>query len=134
MAVDKLVVIDTNVLVSGLLTRHSSASLHILSLIENELLSVCYDDRIWAEYVDVLGRAQFKFEQGRIRTLFHTIQFAGLSVIPFQLEQLSSDPDDQAFYEVASLCLCPLVTGNKRHFPDEPHIMTPAEYSESMRE
>ena len=134
MAVDKLVVVDTNVLVSGLLSDHPSPPVHILALIEKELLSVCYDERVWAEYVDVLGRAHFGFNQARIQTLLNTIQYAGLLVTPFQLEQKTSDPDDQAFYEVAALCFCPLVTGNMRDYPNEPHIMAPAEYLEAMRE
>ncbi|MCL2679882.1 MAG: putative toxin-antitoxin system toxin component, PIN family [Coriobacteriia bacterium] len=133
MAVQKTVVLDTNVLVSALLASTTSPPVHILTLVQNEMLSLCYDQRIWQEYCEVLHRPRFGFGTKEVRTLLHTIQFAGFSVSPFQLKAKTADPDDQAFYEVAALCHCPLVTGNKRHFPDEPHIMTPAEYLSQMR-
>jgi len=134
MAVEKHVVIDTNVLVSALLTNQQSPPVDIMQLVRSGILAVCYDERIMAEYLDVLLRPSFGFDPTELRAILRPIRRFGIDVYPFPLEQKTEDPDDQAFYEVASLCFCPLVTGNKRHYPDEPHIMTPAEYLAAMRE
>ena len=38
------------------------------------------------------------------------------------------DKDDRAFYETAKYCDVPLITGNLKHFPAEPLIMSPADF------
>jgi len=134
MAALKHVVIDTNVIVSSMLSSRLSPPVSIMNLVANEMLTVCYDERIWEEYVDVLYRPHFKFDPWGVKTILHSIKSAGFLVNPPAHEVVLPDPNDQAFYEVADLCLCPLITGNQRHFPVEPHIMTPAEFIESLRE
>jgi len=126
------VVIDTNVLVSTLLSKTGPPA-QIGNLVLNELLTVFYDVRIWEEYLDVLYRDHFKFNEVHLKVILDTIQREGFDVDPFQLETKSSDPDDQPFYEVAKLCFCPLITGNKKDYPDDPNIMTPAEFIDSMK-
>jgi len=128
-----LVVIDTNVFVSACLSEHQSPPTEIAMLVWNNLLKVGYDERIMKEYLNVFHRPELELNPDKVQMILTAVKYYGVSVTPFQLEQRTSDPDDQPFYEVAALCFCPLVTGNKKHFPDEPHIVTPAEYIESMR-
>ncbi len=54
------IVLDTNVLVSGLLTPYGAAA-EIVRLIASGVLSVCYDTRILLEYQEVLARPKFQF-------------------------------------------------------------------------
>ena len=133
MPVPKHLVLDTNVLVSSLLSRRASPPSEIVSLVLNEFIKLCYDDRILEEYKNVLQRPHFKFDPLLVKDVLATIEFAGFDVVPERLPAVTSDPDDQAFYEVSKLCVCPLVTGNKKDFPNEPHIMTPSEYLDAMR-
>ena len=52
------VVIDTNIIVSGLLTPFGSPS-EILRLLALGKLIICFDTRIMAEYLGVLNRPKF---------------------------------------------------------------------------
>jgi len=135
MGLQKLVVLDTNVLVSGLLAgeKPTTPSL-ILTLVANSMLTPCYDARVIAEYREVLARSRLQIGQPAATALLRHIERYGLSVDPLPLDLDLPDPDDLPFYEVARLCLCPLVTGNKKHFPDEAHILSPAEYYHALRE
>jgi putative PIN family toxin of toxin-antitoxin system len=58
-------VIDTNVLVSGLLSRSGSPA-QILNLLVNKRIAAYYDHRILEEYRDVLSRAQFGFTKAEV--------------------------------------------------------------------
>ena len=39
-----------------------------------------------------------------------------------------ADESDKKFYEVAKTINCKLITGNKKHFPDEKGILSPGEF------
>jgi len=66
--VELKVVIDTNVLVSGLLKRGTPPAEVIADLLEGDL-RVLYDGRIIDEYGEVLARPKFKIPQDRVRDL-----------------------------------------------------------------
>ena len=54
------VVIDTNVIVSGLLTPFGNSA-EIVRMITSGKLNLCFDARILTEYEEVLKRPKFKF-------------------------------------------------------------------------
>lgn len=58
-----LAVLDTNVVVSGLLKPYSSAG-YIVRLVAEGALQVAYDARILLEYREVLARPKFGFDPG----------------------------------------------------------------------
>jgi putative PIN family toxin of toxin-antitoxin system len=131
-----LVVIDTNVLVSGLLSNNGSPS-KIVNLIQDLKIRPVIDQRIMEEYIDVLQRP-FGFNARRVEDLLNHIRLNGLLLLPSQLRDLSAadgvlDPDDLPFAEVAlSSGVAALITGNTRHFAflkeyNQP-VFTPAEY------
>ena len=60
------IVLDTNVLVSGLLSPHRPPG-EIVRLVSGGLVSLCLDARIVAEYRDVLARPRFGFDQAALR-------------------------------------------------------------------
>jgi len=43
------------------------------------------------------------------------------------------DENDRAFYDAAKATGAFLVTGNKKHYPDEPFILTPREFAENRK-
>jgi uncharacterized protein len=111
------IVLDTNVLVSGLLTPFGTSGEIVRMVIAGEL-TLCLDARILSEYREVLKRPKFGFDQDRIDTLLGFIKQFGLFVLGTPLAEPLPDPDDEPFLEVA---LCGearvLITGNKAHFP-----------------
>jgi predicted nucleic acid-binding protein len=84
-----------------------------------------------AEYTDVLHRPEFPFETTDIHGLLERIKEIGLSVVAPQLDAAFTDDDDRMFYEVAMFCNATLITGNTRHYPEKPFIMTVSEFLES---
>jgi len=121
------VVLDTNVLVSALLTSGSKPDA-IVGLILNRKVKLCYDSRIMVEYEDVLLRDKFPFKSQDIEILLHELIQMGIAVNSEPCPQTFTDEDDRMFYEVAKQCDAILITGNRRHFPEDPGIMTPAEF------
>lgn len=112
------VVIDTNILVSGLYSRNGAPA-KVLALMFNGLLTPCYDFRILEEYKEVLTREKFKFSKSDINTLLERIQSRGRSLVAPPLEIAFVDEDDKKFYELAKGFGIYLVTGNMKHYPKD---------------
>lgn len=66
------IVLDTNVLVSGLLTPFGSSG-EIVRMVSAGVLVLQYDSRILLEYRDVLCRPKFQFNKGQIDLLLDYI-------------------------------------------------------------
>jgi len=123
-----IVVIDTNILVSGLWKPAGNASL-LLTQILNGSLRLCYDYRIINEYKDVLNRPKFGFSPLLVSMLLDTIVYDGISVMPTPLYGIEmTDEDDRPFFEVAKFCNVPLVTGNLKHFPEDPLVFALSDF------
>lgn len=113
------IVLDTNVLVSGLLQPFGPSG-QIVRLVSSGDLVLCHDPRILAEYQEVLLRKKFSFDPERVETLLEEIRAGGIPVAARPLAVRLPDSDDEPFLEVAlaggAQCL---VTGNAKHYPDE---------------
>ena len=127
-------VIDTNIFVSALITHNSNAS--TARVLENLLLHriiPLYNDDIIKEYDEVLHRAKFKLSEEQISTVIEHIKENGIDSSRFPYAGEMPDEDDRVFYEV---CLSKedsfLVTGNLKHFPKEPQVITAAEMMEIL--
>jgi len=131
------IVLDTNVLVSGLLSPFNKPA-DILRLIISGQIRLCVDARILAEYRDVLYRPKFHFYENRIEILLDYIRNIGEPVNSIPLLYSSPDPGDVPFLEVAVAGgVKYLVTGNISHFPAEygsVQIITPAEFIKKYQE
>lgn len=127
-----LAVIDTNVLVSALWTKNDKAPTYrLLQLMQQGLFTPLYNDEILTEYVEVLGRPKFPFSKESIATIIDFMREYGIESnrIPYDAEM--PDEDDRVFYEVAlSKDDAYLITGNLKHFPTTPIVVTPAEMLE----
>ena len=127
-------VIDTNVFVSALITHNSNAS--TARVLENLLLHriiPLYNDDTIKEYDEVLHRAKFKLSEEQISTVIEHVKENGIDSSRFPYAGEMPDEDDRVFYEV---CLSKedsfLVTGNLKHFPKEPQVITAAEMMEIL--
>ena len=119
------VVLDTNVLVSALLANGPPAA--IVDLVADGKLRPFYNDFIISEYWDVLGRKKFNFHPLQVSRLIDDIVRNGVAVEVNEHTVLSmADEDDRVFLDVAKASLAFLITGNIKHFPSEPFIITPA--------
>jgi putative PIN family toxin of toxin-antitoxin system len=110
-------VVDTNVLVSGLLNPRGAPG-RIVDLIVAGDVSLLVDDRILAEYHEVLRRGRFGFEAKDVDALLALIDATAIHVHGTPLAERLPDEDDEPFLEVAIAGEADtLVTGNVRHFP-----------------
>lgn len=111
------IVLDTNVLVAGLLSPFGPCG-EIVRMVSSGELTLCFDARVLTEYREVLARPKFRFEPQGVAALLDQIEQAGETVAPSPLRHLLPDPDDEAFLAVAvSSGVEALVTGNLSHFP-----------------
>jgi putative PIN family toxin of toxin-antitoxin system len=129
-----IIVLDTNVIVSGILRPYSKAAA-ILRLAATGMIQLAYDFRILSEYRDVLNRPKFTFVNEDINAFLDQVEKEGVLVSVMPLKFRLSDPDDEPFLEVAlAVRTEAIITGNKRHFPrkeyQETRILSPAEFLE----
>ena len=124
-----LAVIDTNILVSAFWSRNGTPA-KILALVQAGRLKPCFDSRILSEYREVLLRPRFGFSTDEVETVLHLLKDKGLDVLPSPLHVVFPDESDRMFYEVAKYCGAKLITGNQKHFPQDPDVVTAAEFME----
>jgi len=123
----KNIVLDTNVLVSALWNKHGSPATIVRQVLDG-ILTICYDLRIILEYTEVLNRPEFPFKTADINILLNWIREKGLSVVTPKSEIDFIDEDERMFFDVAVFCNATLITGNIRHYPDEPFVMSVTDF------
>lgn len=128
-------VIDTNVLVSAIITSNlQSPTLRVVEAMLVKKITPLYDDEIIREYSEVLHRAKFGFDDKVINSYLEAIMREGIASKRVTSAKHFPDPKDIVFYEVAlSKDDAYLVTGNKKHFPNTPIVVTPAEMMEILQ-
>ena len=110
------IVLDTNVLVSGLLNPGGAPG-RIIDLILAGEITLLVDDRILDEYRTVLRRPKFGFRAEDIADLMTFIEKESERVLASPSGISLSDRGDIPFLEAAvSGSAEALVTGNARHF------------------
>lgn len=124
-------VVDTNVLVSALLSKKENAA---TVLVMNELFGgriiPLYHREILEEYSEVLHRSRFHLQESTIQLVLNAVVQFGMEVFPQPTGEILIDMDDLIFYEVAMEKRdedAYLVTGNQKHYPIRDFIVTPAE-------
>lgn len=125
-------VIDTNVLVSALLSRYNNtATVQIAArMIAGEIVPI-YSRGIMQEYYVVLSRQKFGFPQEMIDYLLAAVRKYGLLVEPMHTDIILPDVKDQPFYEAVLEKKedgAYLVTGNMKHFPQKDFIVTARQF------
>ncbi len=111
------IVLDTNVLVSGLLTPFGPSG-EIVRMVSAGELILHVDARILSEYQEVLNRPKFQFDKDHVSILLNFIKIHGQFISGLPLKNHLPDLDDEPFLEVAIAGeVQSLVTGNSVHFP-----------------
>lgn len=128
-------VIDTNVIVSAFITKNlESASSKVWEAVMQSKLIPIYSEEILNEYDDVLHRKKFDIPDFLIKTAIDKIITNGIRGERIQSDEFFPDSKDVVFYEVAlSKEDAYLVTGNTKHFPRKPIVVTPAEMMEILQ-
>ena len=129
-------VIDTNVIVSALLSRHSDSATSVIRqyLLEGAITPL-YNEEIFHEYMDVLHRPKLQLPSLQINEILNAISSSGIMLGRTRTDELFPDSKDIVFYEVAlSKEGAYLVTGNLKHFPKNPIVVTPAELLNILRD
>lgn len=124
-------VIDTNVLVSALLSgKDDAATVQVLGkVLSGEIIPV-YSNVITKEYREVLSRKKFGFLSETIEYLLSAVEKYGILVDPSPSGTILPDMKDLPFYEVVLEKRddnAYLVTGNIKHFPQKPFVVTSRE-------
>ena len=129
-----IVVLDTNVLVSGLIVAVSPSG-RIVDMLRTGDIQLAVDDRILAEYEEVLARPRFNpyFTAEDVYRVMGFIRADSVRVVCSTSFTDLPDPKDAPFAETALVAKAPLVTGNIKHFPAklcrEIRVITPAQFA-----
>ena len=128
-----IAVIDTNVLISGLINPAGPPG-RIVDWLRAGSLEPAVDDRILAEYSTVLRRRYFSryFTETECEDVLRYLQTGAHAFEVHTQATGLPDPHDACFLEVAVEAEAPRVTGNLRHFPVKLRhgaaVFSPAEF------
>ena len=128
-------VIDTNVIVSAYITKNLEAATSKLweAVLQCKLTPI-YNEEILGEYSEVLRRKKFGIPEHLVKWTLDKIVSNGVRGERVLSDEFFPDPKDVVFYEVAlSKEDAYLVTGNTKHFPKKPIVVTPAEMREILQ-
>ena len=126
-------VIDTNVIVSALISKNPESSpLLVLAHVYSGAITPVFNAEIIDEYREVLCRDKFHLNPLDIEDALQVIQDYGLNVARTEVkDEVFPDPNDIVFYEVKmSKEDAYLVTGNIKHFLKKPFVVAPREMVE----
>ena len=130
-------VIDTNVLVSALLPSHDdAATVQVVGKLFSGEVIPLFSEEVLREYNEVLRRKKFKFSEALIVELLGVIERCGEMVAPSPTGEILPDMKNLPFYEVVAEKRdddAYLVTGNIKHFPKKPFIVTANEFMEILK-
>ncbi len=131
------IVLDTNVLVAGLLSATGPPAWILDAILAGEL-ELVLDAAIRREYEEVLRRPEFRFAAANLDALLAAIDHVAFLVTAAPpLPEPPPDADDEPFLSVALDSGSVLVTGNVRHFPARARrgalVRTPREFIDGMR-
>lgn len=123
-------VIDTNVLVSAMLKWDSVPGCVVEHSLVGDIIPLL-DEQVLAEYTEVLNRPKFHFDNERVKIILDGLMKRGIFINAEKFPVELRDPKDIIFYEIVmekrKTDAAFLITGNIKHFPVKPFIVTPRE-------
>jgi uncharacterized protein len=129
------VVLDTNVLVAGLLNPEG-ASGRLLDFVLDGMVLVSVDERILREYEEVLCRPPSGLPAGLGREVPSFLRHSTEPGAAVTLAAKLPDTDDLPFLEVTASGSAIPITGNLRHYPKKARgripVVSPAEFLELL--
>ena len=133
-------VIDTNVIISAVMAfnksnEESSPYIILANVLAGRVIPL-FSSEIIDEYKDVLSRKKFKFDVNLVDTLIEAIKKHGIDTKKVDIDEILPDPKDVVFYQVTlegqKSQNTYLVTGNLKHFPSKPFIVSPKQMIDIM--
>lgn len=124
-----VVVVDTNVWVSAFLSPHGTPA-KLLHAFAQGMLQLIYCAEIEAEYRDVLYRPRLNISHELLAEFMEMLADSGYKVSPLDFDiKALPDLSDAPFIASALAAKCPVITGNRKHFPPEigVEILSPVE-------
>ena len=124
------IVLDTNVIISAVISSEGNPAKIIKLVASNENMQLYYSSNIFAEYKRVLSYERLNFSHEKQTRAINLIEKYGISIQPEISTMPLPDESDRIFYDTAKEVNAYLITGNLKHYPEEPHILTPARFIE----
>jgi putative PIN family toxin of toxin-antitoxin system len=125
------VVLDTNVVVSGLL-HQKGAPAAILDAATSKQFRCYISESLLDEYREVLTREYLRLDQRRAARFVGNVREVAIVVVPRKKVAVARDPDDDRVMECALEAGADfIVTGNIRDFPAQFHgvrVITPRDF------
>ena len=132
------IVLDTNVLVSTMLTGGGAPDFALQLVLQGEA-TLLADSRILAEYDEVTACPRFGFDDKERKLLLEILAGIAEPVVAEPLRLSLPDPDDRVSVEVAMAGGADaIVTGNTRHFIPKKgelsvSVITPRQFVDRLR-
>jgi len=125
------VVLDTNILVSAAISRLGNPA-KIMSMVFDLRIQPVYNEKIIAEYENVLSRPRFNISSDDKSSFIEGIKRVGEKCSPPASKILLPDESDRIFFDTAVTSAALVITGNSKHYPDEPFVLSPAQFLASF--
>lgn len=126
-------VIDTNVIVSSMLKKHS-IPWQIVNLVRKNIIVPLLNQEILQEYFDVITGNKFNFDNKLIQETIGQIKSKSIFLEREQTLEDFVDKDDAVFFEIVMSARntmdAYLITGNMKHYPIRSYVVTPAQMLE----
>jgi len=125
------IVLDTNVIISATISPLGNPAKIINLIAADENMQIYYSSEILAEYAKVLSYGRLNFSEEKKAHAHNVIKKYGVLIQPTTISEIPFiDESDRIFYDTAEAGNAYLVTGNLKHYPEESHILTPAQFVE----
>jgi len=124
------IVLDTNVIISAAISSEGNPAKIIKLVASNENMQLYYSPNIFVEYKTVLSYERLDLSDEKQTRAINLIEKYGVSIQPEISKMPLPDESDRVFYDTAKTVNAYLVTGNLKHYPEEPNILTPARFIE----
>jgi len=128
-------VLDTNVVISAFINPGGKPS-QIIKMVLGHKAELCYNSAVLSEYECVMLRPKFShtINADNVRRFINLIRSIGISFDTLPSTIKLPDESDRIFYDTAKGSGSMLITGNKKHFPKKPFIMSPADFFEGLKD
>lgn len=130
-------VVDTNVIVSSLLTSNrDSPTIAIVESIREGRIVPLYSRYLLSEYREVLGRSKFSLPENVCEGLLSLFMQRGKHIEPTQVDVDLPDTDDAPIFLITMETRdleSYLVTGNVKHYPPLDYVVTPKRMMEILQ-
>jgi len=126
------VVLDTNILVSSLISPKGHPFEIVMLIRANKLLPY-YNAEIMNEYNRVLRYPRLQITSWEIGVIVNLILRKGVAMEAERSTMEMPDESDRKFYDLHKAAGAILITGNIKHFPKEDSIMKPADFLSCLK-